>query len=725
MTALTSLFFPRSVAIVGASDNPKRIGGRLLANLIKGGYEGSIYPVNPNRPVVQGRDAFPSIEALPEVVDMVAIAVGGSEGLAHLRACCQIGVPGVVVFSSEIGATSQELPELLAGGLPSLTVTRIVGPNSNGVINPEIGLYASFTSMLDRGLPTPGSVAVATQSAGVGASYTLEYLRRRALGIRFWCHVGEEADVSLDEVLNFYAMDPDIRSVAVNFEMPHRPREFTEALASLEKAGKHVAGFHAGSSAVGQAAAATHTGVLTSVRPRVLLGVAAQRGMQHGKSLRQICNTLEAFSYLDRDVMNLRLAVLTTSGGVGVSLADALAEVDEVSLPGLEAHVRDKLLAIAPFASIGNPIDLTAQIINEPELLAKVLRLLDGDDAFDGLVVYLPSGDLGDVVAVAVEQRTADAAGVIIAVGLASEKARQTLHRAGVPLFDEPDDLREALSCWFAGNATLVRQHAPEALASIASRERVREALIGLRTRAVRALNDVSGDILLLDETASKTCLDSVGTRVPRSMRIFTKDDMFRATESLGYPLVLKLLSPGVAHKAARGHVRLPIRDLAAALEATDELFAARDAETAGGVLLAEEMILGVAEIFLSVQRDDEFGPLAVIARGGVDVERRDSMATVCALPLSRVDVALMLESTRLPLPTGSGGRKLLDELTVVIATLGELLEVGEPEGLESIEANPVVVGREGSPVLVDALFSFRAAHCGGAAKSAQFEKNK
>lgn len=704
---LTSLFSPRSVAIIGASDDPKRIGGRILANLLRGGYGGSIYPVNPNRETVQGRQSFPSIEALPEVVDLVAIAVGGSEGLAYLKTCCEAGAQGVIVFASEIGTTSDELPGLLAKGLLRKSSTRLLGPNSNGIINPAIGLYASFTSMLDLGLPRPGSVAVATQSAGVGASYTLEYLRRRALGIRFWCHVGGEADVSLDEVLCFYAVDRGIRSVVINFETPHRPKEFTAAVASLRRAGMHVSGFHAGSSEMGQAAAATHTGILTSVRPRVLLGVSAQSGMRTSRSVRQLCNDLEAHTYLDGKPSKLNLAVVSTSGGVGVSLSDSLAEIDQVALPPLDDRARRQLTEMVPFASLANPIDLTAQINNQPELMARVLRTIEEEGGLDGLIVYLPSGDLGDVVAEAVAQCRPRAGCVVIAVGLASDAARERLHRAGVAVFDEPDDLGQALSSWFAEKA-MSAGHPAACRGAPSSGRPVLPSLRGLKEKAIPAVNDASRTNLVLDEASSKAYLEHAGLRVPRSCHIESKDDVLQSVDLLGFPLAMKLLSPGVSHKAARGHVRLAIRDLASAVEAADELLDLRDTYDPGALVVVEEMALGVAEVFVGVRRDDEFGALVVLARGGVDVERPESRATVSALPATGADVERMLASTGLVLPTGAAGVRLHDELTDLVATLGELLAAGEPEGLDAVDVNPVVVEREGHCVLVDALLSFK-----------------
>ncbi len=710
MTALSSIFFPRSVAIVGASDDPQRIGGRLLANMIRGGYKGPIYPVNPNRVEVQGKRAFRSVDELPEGVELAAIAVGGSAGLDHVRACCARGVPGVVVFASEIGESASGLSELLAGRLGSPSSTRIVGPNSNGVINPEVGLYASFTSMLDRGLPQRGTVAVATQSAGVGASYTLEYLRRRSLGIRFWCHVGGEADVTLDEVLSFYAADPRIRAVAVNFEVPRRPEAFSSAIASLRHAGKHVSGFHAGSSSAGQAAAATHTGVITSVRPRVLLGVAAQQGMQVAKSVREACNALEAFNYLDQprgEVARgeLALAVVTTSGGVGVLLADALDSLEPVRLPALGERLREELADMAPFASSGNPVDLTAQVINQPELMSAVLRKLESEAGLDGLIVYVPSGHLGDVVAEALARRTPTSK-MAIAVGLASDTAREALHRAGVPVFDEPHDLREALAAWFAGRSAPSPTTEGEGGAKRA--ELARRAVDGLRQHAVPAAGDRCGAALVLDEASSKSCLAHVGVRIPRRARLEGHEDLEEAVNALGFPLVMKLLAPGVSHKDQRGFVRLGIRDLADAAEAATELLMARDAEGNGGTVIVEEMVLGTAEVFVGTRRDDEFGLLAVIARGGVDVEKPESMASIYALPVSRSDIEASLSALHLA-PHGASSARAIDELTDLVDILRSLMEAGKGDGLGSIDVNPVVIERNGSCVAVDALLSFDA----------------
>ena len=705
MTALSSIFFPRSIAIVGASDDPQRIGGRLLANMIRGGYKGPIYPVNPNRVEVQGKRAFRSVDELPEGVELAAIAVGGSAGLDHVRACCAREVPGVVVFASEIGGSASDLPELLARRSGSSPSTRIVGPNSNGVINPEVGLYASFTSMLDRGLPQRGTVAVATQSAGVGASYTLEYLRRRSLGIRFWCHVGGEADVTLDEVLSFYAADPRIRAVAVNFEVPRRPEAFSSAIASLRHAGKHVSGFHAGSSSAGQAAAATHTGVITSVRPRVLLGVAAQQGMQVAKSVREACNALEAFNYLDQPPGELALAVVTTSGGVGVLLADALDSLKPVSLPALGERLREELADMAPFASLGNPIDLTAQVINQPELMSAVLRKLESEAGLDGLIVYVPSGHLGDVVAEALARRTPTSK-MAIAVGLASDTAREALHRAGVPVFDEPHDLREALAAWFAGRSAPPPTTEGEGGAKRA--ELARRAVDGLRQHAVPAAGDRCGAALVLDEASSKSCLAHVGVRIPRRARLEGHEDLEEAVNALGFPLVMKLLAPGVSHKDQRGFVRLGIRDLADAAEAATELLMARDAEGNGGTVIVEEMVLGTAEVFVGTRRDDEFGLLAVIARGGVDVEKPESMASIYALPVSRSDIEASLSALHLA-PHGASSARAIDELTDLVDILRSLMEAGKGDGLGSIDVNPVVIERSGSCVAVDALLSFDA----------------
>lgn len=692
-------FAPRSICILGASSDPNRIGGRPIRYLREAGFSGRVYPVNPNRQEVQGHRGYPSVAALPERPDVAVVALPRHLVVSAVSECLEAGIPRTVLFSSGFAEADEEgrrLQEELRACLAGRDA-RLLGPNCNGIMDVVAGAYLSFTPLLDRGRPRQGGLAVVTQSAAVG-TYILDQARARGIGLRYWVHTGNEMDVTLEEVLEFLVSDPDVSSIALAFEVLRAPRRLVRALDRARERDITIAALQVATSDVGRLAAQSHTGALMAYRSEIVSGLLRQAGACAVSSMRELLDAVQAAG-VARLSGGGRAAVLTPSGGIGIMLADALSEAG-FRLPRLSEQLQEQLRVAAPFCHTGNPVDTTAQVVNEPAIFRQVLAVLADSGEVDLLAIFLPCASLSDsltlqLLDVARSRGSAQVAVALVAVGSMDSETMAALGDAGVPVFAEPRDLGNGL------RAVTRRPRSPARAPMLLASATPAEAAVDLHSLACKGI---------VDEWHSKEVLRRYGVRTVPDAVVRSPAEASRAAERLGYPVALKVSVPGLAHKARSGGVRLGLRspdevERAAGelLELARQLAGERRAAGAEVSLLVEPMASGT-ELFLGFDDDRDFGPVVLCGLGGTQVEQQAQIA-YRRLPLSSEDVRQMLEEV----PAlrwairGADGDRVVREIEAILSALGALWEQSG-RCVASVDLNPVMIDERGACTVVDAL---------------------
>ena len=388
--AFASLLAPRSVAVIGASDDVTRIGGRPLRYMREGGFAGRIFPVNPKRETVQGLPAFADVAALPEVPDTAILALPAAATLAAVEACVAKGLRSAVVFSAgfaETGAEGVALQARIAavareGGL------RLLGPNCLGVMNPGAGWYGTFSVVLDGELMQSGPVGIVSQSGAYG-SHLAHLARARGMGISQWVTTGNEMDISLAEALEHVIARPETKVVMAYAEGIHDGDRFRAALETARELGKAVIFTKTGRTDVGAKAAASHTAALAgsdAVFDAVLRQYGVHRALTTPEQL-DVAYAAARGHYPESE----RVGIFTMSGGFGIQLADdcAAAGLDVAPMP---EDAQAELKAMLPYASPVNPVDATAQAVSDMSILTAYVKAMMERGGYDMFSAILGTG---------------------------------------------------------------------------------------------------------------------------------------------------------------------------------------------------------------------------------------------------------------------------------------------------------------------------------------------
>ena len=383
--SLDALLKPASVAIVGASDDPARIGGRPLRYLKEAPFQGAVYPVNPNRDSAQGLPCYSQIQDIGEPVDLAIVSVPAKAVLASVEACAACGVKAVVLFSAgfaEIGDEGIAAQAALAD-ICDRTGLRVLGPNCLGAYNAHIGFYGTFSTSLEFGFPRAGRVGVVSQSGAYGA-YVALLARRRGVHVGYWVTTGNECNVNVAECIAWMAQAPDIDVIVAYAEGVRDGAALLDALELARANEKPVVFLKVGRSSAGALAARSHTASLAG-SDAVFDGIFAQTGVYRAQDAEELLDAAYACSQGGRPI-NDRVGIMTVSGGAGIQMADDAQTfgLDVAPMPG---DAQEKLKAMLPFASPRNPVDVTAQFFNQLDLLPAFLDAM------------LSRGNYGTVVA--------------------------------------------------------------------------------------------------------------------------------------------------------------------------------------------------------------------------------------------------------------------------------------------------------------------------------------
>ena len=699
MSAIRSMLAPKVVAVVGASEDESKFGGRLFGNVLRFGFAGRIYPINPTRPQVSGLTAYKAIRDVPEAIDVAALAVPAHQLQAVVEECAAAGVKAAIVITSnfaEVGDAGLVRQERLVATARAANM-RILGPNCLGFIRPGLKLALTpSVAVLRRTTLAAGAIGLASQS---GALMAVMYAQAAAIGagISACVSVGNQADIELCDVLDVLIEDPETKVIACYAEGFRDPARFVRCLEAAAHSGKPFLLTKAGRTETGSAAVRSHTASVAGSF-EVLAAVCRRYGAIVIDDPMELMRAADLAVRVPR-ARGEKVAIISGSGGACAITADFL-DARGIALATLDAQARDKIAPLLPESHRQFPLDLGALETGwEAKGLAQVAELAFAEVGVDIVCLSLTTQPMmTETVRFCVEasRRHVKPLVIVTSGALVDEEMGPLLTELKHPWFPSLDSGGRALDvlCETRLRPGLVLPARPP--------------IVDWRSRPYPHETRYIGEI------AAKRMLHDIRVRVPRGGFAASADEAVAIAESIGYPVALKSASAGLVHKSDAGGVRLGLRSAAELRSAWSDMAAAlaargiRDDE--GG--LVEEMIAGVAELIIGARFDREFGPVIMIGAGGLFVELLRDVAITPA-PVSEREAADMLRSLRLwPLLDGARGRPKADVAAAarVAAQLGALAYERGPEFLE-FDINPLIVlPAGGGAVAVDARATVAAA---------------
>lgn len=676
--SLASFLRPSSIAVIGASRDPSKVGGSVLANLRASGFAGRVVPVNPQSDRVQGLAAVPSLAAADAPVDLAVVTVPAPGVLAALRDCVAAHVPAAIVISAgfrESGARGAELEGALREWLAAQPI-RVLGPNCLGWMRPRCRLNATFAA----GMADAGGIAFVSHSGALGAAI-LDWGRGHRLGLSLFASLGNQADLTEVDVLEAAAGDEETRVVALYMEGVADGRRFAEALRATA-AVKPVVVLKAGRSEAAARAVTSHTGALAG-SDRAFDAAVKQSGAVRVRTIEELFDLATAIAAqpLPR---GRRLAIVTNGGGLGIVATDAARDAG-LDVAPLSAGARDRLAAVLPAtAQPANPVDLIGDA--DAGRYGDALHALAPQDA-DAIVVLMTAQAATDAFGVgrAIAAATRDWTIPVTAAFVGGPRVlpgSRVLEEAGIPCYEFPEPAVHALG------------H----MASLAERRRRARPACGDPAPALPQLHP-AGPERTLGLADLAPLLEAHGIRCATTERAATPADARDVAVRLGGPVALKIASPDISHKTEVGGVRLGLDTPDAVERAAEAMLAAvaasRPAARIDGVLV-QRMAPPGRELLLGMVRDAQFGPMIVVGFGGIYVEvLRDTAMRLC--PVDPVDAREMLCELRMaPLLRGVRGEPPvdLDALVDVVCRFSRLAASAAP--LTELEINPLVAGPDG-----------------------------
>ena len=690
MTTLKEIMSPKSIAIVGASDDKVRIGGRPLAHMIEQKFSGGIFPINPNRDTVQGIKAYSSLLDVKEDLDFVLIAVPSKIVVPILEQAVEKKAKTALIFSSgfsEIGGQG-EIYQSQIKKISKDSGLRVIGPNCLGLFNSATNFYPTFTSTIDRATPRPGGISIASQSGAYG-SHIYMVAHQRGLGIRYWMTTGNEVDLSVGETIQLMAEDPDVHSIMAYAESVKDGEQFTKALDTARSEKKPVIFMKVGRSEVGAAAANSHTASLAG-EDAVYDEVLRAHGAYRVRSTEEMLDV--AYATKPRIFpAGKNLGLVTISGGGGVLMADAASD-EGLTVGPMPQDAQDKLKQLVPFASPMNPVDVTAQFFNDLSIVPKFTDLMLSRGGYDALIGFWTSV-------------------------------------AGSPLLSQPllSSLKQAMT-GYEDKLFINSMVAPDEI--IKTYENEGFLCIEDPTRAVVAMSALmffgekfnSNEIKQafkkenhkinipkkrLNEIDCSEILRKANLPIAKSSLITKSEDLSPIFENNVDKYVMKILSSDIQHKTDVGGVILNIEDIEQAKEAFKTIHKNVTEKAPNAVIdgvMISPMITGGIECILGAKTDPVFGPIIMFGLGGIYTEVMKDISFAEA-PISFEKAEKMISSLKSKdIFFGTRGQSPVDMKSLVstIVNLSNLIAANF-DVIDQVEMNPILV-RENDIVALDAL---------------------
>jgi acyl-CoA synthetase (NDP forming) len=684
-SALASMFNPKSVAIVGATDDPRAIGGRPIITMQQAGYQGKILPINPKRKDVFGIPCFASVADLPQAPDVALVGVRASSVLNIVDQLGQRGCKGVTLFSagfSELGAEGAALQKRILDTAHGYNM-RLLGPNSLGGFNASAGYYGTFASTLDNGLPRPGNIGIATQSGSFGA-HLVTVARNRGMGNSIFIATGNEADLSVGDAIGWMAGHGEIDVICAYLEGVNKPEVFLSSLETARKAKKPVFVTKVGRSEAGATAARSHTASLAG-NDAVFDAVLREYGAIRVDNTDQMMD----YAYCARrrifPVKNT-FALVTLSGAAGVIASDE-CDVLGLPMPPMPLEAQKKLKELLPISVPVNPIDCTASAMVDLSLLEKFTRSALHDGGYKSLMgffTYVANTDATtDRLIASLSPFVKEFPDRLFILGIiAEERLIRRYEAAGFLCFEEP--------------ARAVR--AAHAMGVLGDMYAADDA--GREAPALPPIAEVVVPAATPDEYNAKRLMHDAGIAIAPEQVATTMEQAVAAAKAIGYPVVMKILSADILHKSDIGGVKLGIDSDAAAMAAYEAVMTAASVHApqarVSGVLVAKQLSGGV-ECFMGIQRDPAFGLVAAFGLGGIFVEIMKDVA-LHRCPLDKATAREMISSIKgAKILAGARGRPEAD-IDALADTLSRLSVFADKAGerLKAVDLNPVLAMPKG-----------------------------
>lgn len=692
--AIKALLSPQSVAIVGASPNFSSLQGMPLAYLLRLGYKGKIYPVNPKYPSINGLTCFSSISELPdEGIDVALILVPYRLIYDALEGCAQKGIKTVLIFSSgfaEVGGEGLERQKGLKDFV-ARTGVRLCGPNCVGIINMKEKVGISFTPVLGTNLIS-GSIGLVAHSGAIGGSIMNRALDQ-GIGFTYFASTGNEVDLEACDFMEYMLEDPQTKVVAGFIEGFKNPEKFLALTDLALEMEKPLVILKAGFSEKGARAALAHTGSLAG-RDEVYEALFKQKGIIRAQSIDELINICYLLSHAPRSNGD-RVGILTTSGGAASLFADECERL-KLNLPDLPEGIREEAQKLLSFGTPLNPLDITGQVANEMGLFGHLMKLFLDDEAFDIVVLLVTNifGELGLNLVEMVKEIGEQAQKPLLFIcttGSLADHCLSLLKDGPVPVFRTPEEGFRALRALVDYSLFLLKKKAHQVLAEPAL------APSGAKEKALKLLK---GKGRALNERESKELLSLYGIPCVREEVAKSLQEARESARRIGYPVALKVLSEDILHKTEAGAIRLNVQGEKELEEAFEEVVAnARKycpkAHIQG--VLVQEMAKDGLETIVGMSQDAQCGPVILFGLGGTLVEAlRDYSLRVT--PLKAVDTEEMIQEPRASvlLDGFRGGvkrdKEALMEVLLKLSAMAEDLK----EHIQEVDINPLFLFKEG-----------------------------
>ncbi|MBI4465138.1 MAG: acetate--CoA ligase family protein [Acidobacteria bacterium] len=707
--ALQKMFHPRSVALIGASTEETKLSGRPFRFFREFGYAGKIYPVNPKYPELAGLRCFASMAEVPSEVDLAVITLPASAVPGALAECGAKGVKAAAIISAgfaEIGGEGVRLQEELKR-VASQYGMAVCGPNCSGFIYVPEKVTASFSVGFDRGFPAEGPAAFVSQS-GALSSYILGEARGRGLGFSYWITTGNECVLSFTDYLQHILEDPQVRLVMGYLEDARDGEAFQACAQRALALDKPLIIMKVGRSAVGAKASVSHTGSLAGA-DEVYQAVFSKNGILRAENLDELFD-LAVLAQAPKRPRGKRVQILTPSGAAGILMADVGSECG-LEFPDLSPATKEALKKVMPaFASLANPMDLTAEAVARPGLLRAAAEVILTDPNVDTLVIFLgiqPGAHEKLAADIAQLAHSTEKLVLVTWFPLPSPEARQTLTQAEVPVFPEPARGMRALAKMAqyvaARERTLTQQRPRTTPKKPADGSEIEKILAQAKSQGRSALS----------EFEAKCVLKAWGLAVPRGGLARDVAEAQSLAKGIGGPVAMKASSPDLLHKTEAGVIRLGLKSTEEVGQAFAEIMEKakkwNPAARLDGVLV-EEMVGEIREVIVGVRQDLRFGPVVTFGLGGIFVEALRDFA-VWPAPLTLEEAKELIRRIRgFRILTAFRGRPAadLEALAQTICQVGDLASQWR-EQISELEINPLFVLPEGSGVRVgDALVALR-----------------
>jgi len=689
---LNSIFNPQRIALIGVTTNPNSVSGKVLINLVSGGFRGVVYPVNPDNEAVMGIPCFHDIKSLPKVPDLAIICTPAEKVPSIINECGEAGIRGVIIISAgfkEIGEEGKKLETEIQTIRQRFRGMRVIGPNCLGIIVPGLKLNASFASAM----PNPGNIAFISQSGALCTS-VLDWAIEGRIGFSQFVSIGNSIDVEFGDLIDYFGEDENTKCIILYIESIGNPRKFMTAARAFART-KPIIVYKAGRFPESAQVAASHTGAMAS--EDAVYDAAFQRaGLARVFQIGDIFSVAELIGR-NKFPQGPRLGIITNAGGPGVMATDALiasngtlAELSPETLASLNDH-------LPAYWSHGNPVDVLGDA--RAKRIAKATQIVLNDPGVDAVLVILTPQAMTNPNATA-KEISALVAGTrkpILAAwlgGKSMHEADDILVENGIPSFRTPEQAISAFMTLVTYNRNLKTLYeTPKDIPVEFSLDRL--------TLREEFNKTITGKGLVLSEEISKAILESYGIPTTRPHFASNAQKAVQIAHDIGFPVVMKIVSPDITHKSDVGGVALNLTDDQMVHQAfgkmvADALTALPDARIDGVTLQKMAMVKDSAELILGIKKDNIFGTIMMVGMGGITAELFGDKALGFP-PLNERLARHMLESLKIyPILIGYRGSQPKN-IGALLQTMIRLsyLAADYPE-ISELDINPLLVSSSG-----------------------------